>query len=192
MKSQFQTRAYVHKLLGLGGWKDITGTYRNPSTAANSPTWAAINGGPFYGWKFGINDYQIFYFHQPHDYAPGTDMLMHAHWLPSGTNTQPVKWQFTYSFAKGFGQEAFDTTGTVETAQEAGPGVAYTHMVTEIDAADAISGADLEVDGILMVVVKRITNGGTENTDDIFLLMSDIHYQANAVATVGRAPPFYE
>lgn len=174
-----------------GGWRDIIGTYRNPSTAANAPTWAQIGSGPFYAWKFGLNDIQTYYFHIPHDYSPGTNLFLHAHWLPSGTNTQQVKWEFTYSFAKGFNQGAFNTTGTTVSVAEAGPGVAYRHMVTEIASGSSISGSGIEVDGILMVVLKRITNGGTDNTDDIFLLMSDVHYQANTFATKNRAPDFY-
>ena len=192
MKVSLPTRAYVGHKLGLDGWKDLLGTFRNPTTAANAPTWSAINGGPFYAWKFGLNDYQTYYFHMQHDWAYGTDVFLHAHWLPSATNTQPVKWQFTYSFAKGFGQEAFDTTGTTISVQEAGPGTAFTHMTTEIAEVDAVPGSSLEVDGILMVIIKRITNGGTDNTDDIFLLTSDAHYQVDTIATVSRAPPFYE
>ena len=49
-----------------------------------------------------------------------------------------------------------------------------------------------EPDGLLYVQVKRITNGGSENTDNIFMITSDVHYQSTNLTTKNKAPDFYE
>jgi hypothetical protein len=177
-----------------GGWADIIGIVRNPSTANAAPAWTQIGSTIFYAWLFPLNPakLQYYYFHIPHTYAPSTPLLIHAHWFTDGTNTATVKWRFRYAYAKGFNQGAFNfaSPGTT-TAEEAGPGVQYQHMVTEVDAQDAIPATNIEVDGMLIVEVSRITNGGTDNTDNVFLIMSDVHHQADTFSTKNRAPPFY-
>jgi len=171
------------------GWKDITGPIEVRGVGATDPDWAQIGSGPFYGYKFAVNDKVWICFHIPHDIVPGADIHLHAHWISSGTNVQPVKWEWTYTFAKGFNQSAYDTTGTVITAQEAASGTAWQHMVTE---TAAITIASLtEPDGLLYVQLRRITNGGTENTDNIFMLTTDVHYQTTNLATLNKAPGFY-
>lgn len=170
------------------GYHDIIGYIEVRGVAATDPDWSQIDATPFYGYKFAIGDKVFMMFHIPHDYVPGTDIYLHTHWIPNGTDTNSVKWQYTYSFAKGHNQAAFNLTGTTVTAEQAGPGTQYQHMVTETSAI-TISG--LEVDGLLTVVVERITNGGTDNTDDIFMFTSDVHYQSSGLPTANRAPNFY-
>jgi hypothetical protein len=173
-----------------GGWRDITGQAVSPAGGVTVPTWTILTAGsPFYAYKFAVNDQLWYFFHIPHDYAPGTALYLHAHWLSDGTSTNTVKWQFTHSFAKGFNQGNFNTTGTTIDVTQATDGTAFRHMVSE--SSTAVSATGLEVDGILMVHLKRITNGGTDNADSVFLLMCDVHYQANTLATKNRAPDFY-
>lgn len=173
------------------GWRDITGPIEVRGVAATDPSWGQVGSGPFYAYNFGIDDIVWMNFHIPHDIVPSSDIYLHAHWLPDGTDVNTVKWQFTYAYAKGFNQENFDMdTGTVITAEEAGPGVAYRHMVTET-AAITIPTLT-EPDGLLYVQVKRITNGGSENTDNIFMITSDVHYQSTNLTTKNKAPDFYE
>ena len=62
-------------------------------------------------------------------------------------------------------------------------------MVAET-TAQTIAGLT-EPDGLIHVVVSRITNGGTDNSDGIFGLTADIHYQSTNMATVNKAPSFY-
>lgn len=179
---------------GSTGWRDITSEISLRGGGATNPTWSQLGSTVFYGYKFAVNDEVWMNFHVPHDILPGSDVHLHAHWIPDGTNTQPVKWQWDYAYAKGFGQAAFDLAGLTTdagtiTAEEAGPGTAYTHMVTE-SAAITLAGLT-EPDGMITVNLTRITNGGTENTDGIFLLTSDVHYQSTGIATVGKAPNFY-
>jgi hypothetical protein len=62
-------------------------------------------------------------------------------------------------------------------------------MVTETEAI-TIAGLT-EPDGILYLHLSRITNGGTNNTDTIFVTTADVHYQSTNMPTTGKAPGFY-
>lgn len=172
-----------------GGWRDMIGQSVSPNTGPTIPVWTQMGSSPFYGYVYQVNDQQQFFYHLQHDYSPGTPIYLHAHWMTNGTNVQPVKWEFTYSFAKGFNQANYNMTGTTVTVQEAAHGSAWRHMTTEI--ATPITDANFEVDGILMVRLRRVTNGATENTDTVFLTMADCHYQSNTFNTKNRTPDFY-
>ena len=171
------------------GWRDITGPIIVKGVGSSDPNWAQIGDSVFFAYKFSIGDECWIPFHIPHDIVPGGDIHLHAHWISDGTNTNPVKWEFTYMYARGFNQDAFDPDGVVKSAQQNGPGVPYRHMVTETGAisVDTLN----EPDGILYVKVERVTNDATDNNDDVFLLTADVHYQSTGMATFGKAPNFY-
>lgn len=211
-KAFFSDTVVVHNDSGKGvqvgqygqsaafGWRDITAPITVRGVAATDPAWTRIGTTNFYAFAFGEGDFVWQPFHIPHDIVPGSDIHFHAHWMPSGTDTGVVTWQFDYMYAKGFGQAAFDPAGAlsplvnsgVVTASEAGPGTAYTHMVTET-AAVTIPGLT-EPDGIIYCRLARITNTTSplnSNSDTIFLLTADIHYRSNNLATFGKAPDFY-
>jgi hypothetical protein len=172
------------------GWRDITAEVNVRGIGLTDPTWAVINGTAFSAYKFGIGDECWMTFHIPHDYIKGTDVYIHTHWLPDGTNTNSVKWQFTYSYAHGHNQQAFALGSPgVETAEQVVGGTQYQHYVTE---TAAITLTDCEPDGILTVAIERITNGATNNSDGIFLLTGDVHYLSDNSATLNRAPDFYK
>ena len=179
-----------HEQLFRQGFRDITSEVKARGTGPSDPSWSVINGTAFSAYKFGVGDKVWMSFHIPHDYIEGTELYFHSHWLPDGTDTDSVKWQFTYAYAKGHDQAAFDLgSPTVVSAEQTVGGTQYQHYVTET-VAQTIAGC--EPDGIIEVAVERITNGGTDNSDDIFLLTADIHYESNNHATVNRAPNFYE
>jgi len=171
------------------GWRDITAQVNVRGVGVADPDWSQIGASPFFAYKFAVNDQAWFAFHVPHDIVPGADVHFHAHWIADGTNAAAVKWEWTYTYAKGFNQGNFNATGTVVTAEQAAAGTAYRHMVTET-AAVAIPGLT-EPDGIIYVRLRRVTNGAVDNTNGIFLLTSDIHYQTTDAATIGKAPNFY-
>ena len=171
-----------------GGWRDMTGQPVAQQGQA-FPAWTQMGTGPFYAYKFDVGDLLWFSYHFQHDYSLGTSVLLHAHWVADGIDTNPVNWEFSYTYAKGHNQDNYDMTGTVITVQEAAPGNApWRHMTTEITSE---MNADYEPDGILLVRLKRITNGATDNTDAVFLLEADCHYKANTIATKNRTPNFY-
>lgn len=171
------------------GWRDLTADVIVKGLGANNPTWAQIDSGPLFAYKFALEDECWMVYHVPHDILPSADIHFHTHWIPDGTNVNPVKWQFTYMYALGHNQAAFTPAGTVETAESAGPGVAWQHMITETTAVTIPTLT--EPDGLIYVHVERIANGATDNTDNIFLLTADIHYQSTNLSTLGKAPDFY-
>ncbi len=172
------------------GWRDITGQVTVRGIGGASPTWAQVGSGPFRAYQFAVNDECWFSYHIPHDIVPSADVHFHAHWVADGTDINPVKWQFTYAYALGFDQEAFDLgTGTTVTAEGTPSGTQYQHNVTETAAVSIPTLT--EPDGLIYMHIKRITNGATDNTDAIFMLTADIHYQSTNIGTIGKAPGFY-
>jgi hypothetical protein len=170
------------------GWRDITSEINVRGVGATDPSWAQIGSGPFYAYNFAVNDVCWMLFHMPHDYVPGTDMYFHAHWLADGTNTNSVKWQWEIMYARGYDREAFTpNSATTITAESTSSGQFY-HIISETTPHTV---NEAEVDGIIYCKISRITNGGTNNTDGIFLLTSDIHYRSTNWATQNRTPPFY-
>ena len=168
------------------GWRDITGQVIVRGQGVNDPDWTQIGSGPFYAYDFGVNDQCWFVFHIPHDIVPAVPIHLHVHWLTDGTNTNPVRWEFTYSYSRGFSQDNFDADGTTATAESAAAGSAYRHMVTETDQL-TIAGLD-EPDGLVLCRVRRVANGATDNTDGIFLLTADVHYQSTNRGTWNKSP----
>lgn len=182
---------FILDMSNLLKWRDLEGQIDTKSGATN-PTWTIMGAGPFYAYAFAYTpqeDECFITYHIPHDLGSPT-VHIHAHWTTNGTSTNTVKWEVTYTYAKGFDQAAFSTTGTTIYLEEAASGTAYQHMVTE-SAAQTISGLT-EPDGLILVHIKRIDNGGTNNADTVYLLEVDIHMQSNGqLGTTNKAPDFY-
>lgn len=176
------------------GWNDLIGNLILRDAGANRPTYTKMGTSPFYGYVFVLNDTIEIAYHFNHDMffagegLPKSELYLHVHWTTDGTETVTSKWQFTYTIAKGFGRGTFDVAGggTVVTVEQAAPGVAWTHNVAEI--ASGIDISALEPDCLMMVQLKRITNGGTDLTDDVFVLTSDAHYRVGRYSTLNRTP----
>jgi hypothetical protein len=139
--------------------------------------------------SFDIDDYAYSYpFHINHDILVGGKGLVHVHWSSNGTSVQPVKWEFQLSRAIGHNQAYFGAETSLF-KQQASNGGAWRHMVAEVDIADAITLT--EPDELILVTLRRVTNGATDNTDTIFGLLVDFHYESDRSATPNRAPNFY-
>lgn len=171
------------------GWRDITTDIIVKGAGVNDPSWAQIGSTVFYAYSFAVGDECWLAFHIPHDYVPGTDVYFHVHFTTDGTDVNDVKFQWEYVYADGFGNGNFGfASPTTINATQTPSGTAEDHYVVE-SAAQTISG--MEVDGFVYARLTRITNGGTENTDGIFVITSDIHYQSHNLATKNKAPNFY-
>lgn len=172
------------------GWRDLEGTI-DTRVGSTNPTWTIIGAGPFYAYSFNYTtqDEAFITYHVPHDIVPNSDIHFHLHYMVSGTDTNTVKFECTYSYAKGFDQEAFNTAGTTLSLEQAPSGTAHQHMIVESDAI-TIPGLT-EPDGLVMFHFKRVSNGGTNNADTVYVLEADIHYQSTNASTPGRAPNFY-
>ena len=174
-----------------GGWHDIVGVPQTRTTGGTIPTLAQVGATIFWAHRFAINDEMWFAYHILHDYVVGSAIFCHVHWFPVGTAINVVRWEFSIVAAKGHQQEAFNLAApTVVTVDRAPTGTSQMHYITEV-ANPGFSSASLEPDSIMWVRIRRITNGGVNNTDPIFLLLSDLHYQSNGSPTKNKAPNFY-
>ncbi len=173
-----------------GEWRDLITQIRVPTSGPSIPVLTAVGSGVIRHPAWAINDQLWTDWHIQHDYAIGTDVLMHMHWHTGGTSILDVTWEFTFYHAQGNNQAnfAFAGAGTVVTASQAAHGTAFRHMITET-AAITIPG--LEPDSMLCTRIRRITNGGVDNADTVFGFQADLHYQANSIGTKNRVPNFY-
>jgi hypothetical protein len=172
------------------GWHDIMGQIEKRGVGASDPAWSQISSSAFYAYKFAVNDQVWVQWHIPHDYVLGTPLYFHAHWTRDGTNMNPVKWEWTFADARGYGTGKFNfDTPTVVTAAEIPHVEKYAHEITETEATSPTSY--VEPDAILSCRIRRVANGGTDNTDGIFLLNADCHYQSHGNPTPYKRPDFY-
>lgn len=184
--------AYTQKVFpdsGAFGWRDISAHIMIRGVGENDPNWAQIGGGPLMAYKFIPNDRCWFMYHIPHDVVPAAEVFFHVHWLADGVDENPVRWEWTYSYAKGFNQAAFDPAGATVIQQESSPGVPFQHMTSETEGV--LLPALTEPDGIIQARIRRVANGGVENADDVFMLTADVHYQSTDRATFNKLPEYY-
>lgn len=184
-------------------WKDLLGRIAPKTSGAGTPTLDVFRGGQVQRFNFAAGDMVDLDFHIPHDYAPGTDLFVHAHWAHNGTGISgSFVCDFFSLYAKGHDQAAFpaevQTTLTVST-----PNIAtiprYRHRIDEVQlsaaspTANQLDTDDVEPDGLLMMRMVATTiptiTGGTPGRP--YVLMVDLHYQSTNVGTKQKAPDFY-
>jgi len=174
------------------GWSDLTAPLLGsgmPNT--NAPTLANFGPSPsiYRAYSFALDDYcYVQPFHVNHDIKPNGQAYIHVHWSTNGTSTNTVKWEFQVLRALGHNQANFGAVTTLSVTQAAA-GTAWRHMIAEVDVSQTLTFT--EPDEVLLVVLKRVTNGGTNNADTVFGLMVDFHFERDRDATPGKAPNFY-
>ena len=174
------------------GWNDLTSflsVAKSPSS--NFPTERLFGvSGLREELAFDVDDYvYVQPFHVQHDIDPGAEAYIHVHWSTDGTDTQPVKWEFNVMRALGHDQANFIELPTFSLVGTP-PGTPWRHNITEVtNPADVI--VLTEPDELLLITLRRVPNGATENEDSIFGLQVDLHYQTSRTNTPNRAPNFY-
>jgi hypothetical protein len=182
------------------GWHDLLGAIVARNTGLTAPGFVVYRGG-IYAYQFAVNDEAFIEFHMPHDWAPGTDIYIHAHWSHTATTVTggSVTWGFEVSYAKGHNQAAFSAPVTATILQNAST-TQYQHMIAEVQlsaaspSASQIDTDNLEVDGLILCRVYLSANAITVSggaVPDPFLHFVDIHYQTTNVGTKQKAPNFY-
>jgi hypothetical protein len=174
------------------GWRDLLTEVDIRGTGPNDPSFATYGATSMRFLQFSASTLNECFavLHIPHDYVPGTDVYLHTHWSNAQAvpNTGNVVWAFDYTFAKGYGQQAFPATSNISVTQ-ACPATRYMHNIAET-AAITISG--LEVDGLLMIRCYRdAANVADTCSDPVFLHTLDLHYQSTNIATKQKNPNFY-
>lgn len=173
------------------GWRDLTSELFTRGGAA-SPSIAQFRNG-IYLYAFPSNQMKEVFvqFHIDHDYKLGSNLYPHIHWAANTTTaTGNVRWGFEYSVAKGHGQQAFGATTIIYSSYTFTSNQQYIHHVSEVSDGDAISGANIEPDSVvLMRIFRDVDNDNFADT--VFGITADIHYQADRYCTKNKAPNFY-
>ena len=174
-------------------WKDLTSAVSAAKLPpATAPTWTDFgpaNSPQMQQLVFAVNDYVTMEpFHVNHDIVPDNcRAFIHVHWSTDGTDTGNVKWEFSILRALGHQQASFDTVTTIE-VEAAHMGTQWGHNVTETTTPIILT----EPDELILVALKRVAASSDENTDDVFGLTVDFHYESDREGTVSRLPDFYE
>lgn len=185
-------------------WRDLSGVLTPDPAGTDAPAVLAFRT-PVRAYFFDTGDVMDCCFHLPHDYVPGTDMLIHVHWSHDNTAiTGNVQFVLGSTYAKrSTGTAQIFNAAKTHTITYATVDITttprYVHRVDEI----AISGASdsgtqydrtvFEVDGVLLVRVTVPTiptmTGGTTTRIPVFYV--DLHYQSTNSGTKNNASPFY-
>jgi len=180
----------LHQLV----WKDLVASLGNAkSTGGAAPEWAQIDGSVFYGHLFTkskVAELQAV-MHFNHDYALGTDIYPHVHWMPTTTAGGVVRFVISASYAKGHQQAAFNMASPVQVIieQTVTTGALMHHVAEGILTAFTTV---LEPDGIIYLhVIRDINHVNDTYPDTLILFNMDIHYQANMIGTINKSPNFY-
>jgi hypothetical protein len=175
------------------GWRDLTAGLTSAGVPIlNAPVMTPF--GPAHTPQreenaFDVDDYCFCEpFHVNHDIKPGGKAYAHVHWSTNSTSTATVKWEFTIMRALGHNQANFGAPAVI-TVEQAAAGTAWRHMIAECSVGDALTLA--EPDELILVTLRRITNGGSDNANTVFGLTVDFHYEADRNATPNKAPDFY-
>lgn len=174
-------------------WQDMLGAITVRGVGSADPTWNVYRGN-IRQYQFATTNEVALVFHIPHDYVPGSDLFVHAHWsLATGGVSQTCTWGFDASYAKGHQQAAFSAPVTV-LASQASSTTQYQHMIAEVQLSNAggtgglLDTSLIEVDGL--VIIRAFLSANTGGTDP-FLHTVDIHYQSTNIGTKNKAPNFW-
>jgi hypothetical protein len=177
------------------GFKDLTAYLSGagvPPASAPTPTNFVVGGVTRREYAFAVgNLLYVQPFHINHDVKPGGRGYLHVHWTTAGTQTNTVRWELQIIRGRGHNQGATSNfvSATAITLEQAASGVAYRHMIVEASEAQVLQF--FEPDELLLVTITRVTNGGTNNTDTVFGLQVDLHYESDRHVTRNKSPNFY-
>lgn len=170
------------------GWRDLPGRISVRGLGGTDPTFAVYRTN-IRQFQYSVGDESWVEFHIPHDYVPGSDCFLHAHWSVITNVVETVTWGFDVSYAKGHGQATFPAPVNVTVAQ-ASNGTAFTHFIAEvqISGASLVPAGSIEPDGLMLVRVYLSANTGVIEP---FLHSAGLYYQSTSIGTKQKAPDFY-
>lgn len=183
----------IYALFGGVIWYDMLTSITSAGRrgAVSDFDWTDYNATGIYQPEFAVDEDGICNFHINHDIKRESLMYPHVHWSTDGTDVNPVHWELNYIYAARDDTSpiAFSAKQTI-TLEGTPGGTAFTHHVTECTDAEAFTAP--EVDSIILMQIKRVTNGATENTDAVFGHFVDIHYQRERFGTISKSPDYYK
>lgn len=191
--TSLEYRIAAFEALGVGqtGYKDLVAPVLSSPTGIVAPTltnFGAAGTLQRQEYAFAVNDYVwIAPFHINHDMKVGGKAYIHVHWSTSGTSVQPVKWEIHMQRALGHNQANFAAPVLLDTLTGTPQGTAWRHMITETATPIIMT----QPDELILLTLRRVTNGAVENADNVFGLQVDFHYESNRDHTPLKSPPFY-
>jgi hypothetical protein len=190
------------------GWRDLIGDITPKTAGAGSPTLATLRAATgVRAFFYAVGEDGDCVFHIPHDYVPGSDLYLHAHWTHNGTAISGTFALTCYvSYAKGHQQANFSAE-VAPVISVASLNLTNTpqlrHRVDEIQlssstpSATQLNSADIETDGLILIhfdvtTIPTITGSiGTPSQNKPAILTLDLHYQSSNLATKNKSPSFY-
>lgn len=174
----------------LTGYEDYTGSAGAAAAGGQAPS--VVTFGNYRVETWAIGDNKTFTYHIKHNYKLGTLVYPHVHWRTITTNptiTQTVQWDLTYCAAKSYSRGAYSSDTTISLL-DTPTGYNYNEII-EATEQQAINLADVEIDGLIVINVKRVTPvTGTSYTGIVVLDFADIHVQIDGSATTTKNYPF--
>ena len=186
-------------------WGDIIGAIEPDSAHPSTTPEKVVFYGNIKAYQFSDGEQADLVFHMPHDYAPGTDLFIHAHWSHNGTGISgdnTLIYRCTYakrSYTPGTPFVSEVSLNTVVTSLGITNYPQYGHFVDEsqLSSSGGVGGLldtdTIEVDGLIMInfeqgALPTITGGGD---NEPFILTIDIHYQSTGIGTKSSIPDYY-
>jgi parallel beta-helix repeat protein len=167
-------------------WEDLRAPLLIGAIGLTNPPSLNVLRGNLRAYEFALNDEIFIGFHLPHSYLEGSTAYIHVHYTTDGTDVNTVKWDIEYQIVKV--GDAFPVSTTTLSLTDTPSGTAYEHYIIE-DSTGFAPGV-LQAGAQILCRLVRVTNAGTDNTDAVFGLELDIHYQRNNIGTLNRTPPF--
>lgn len=170
------------------GWRDLLSpTTVYEGAAAHKPTFETFIGN-IRAYQFDVNDESFHEFHIPHDYVPGTDVWVHAHWTYNGAAaTGSVTWTWEASLAQGYARGVYNAPVLVSATQTA-PAVPLTHMIAavKLSSSGGVGGllnTDLIEPDALIKTRLFLAANTMSDAKKPFMSFSDMHYQSTNLST---------
>lgn len=177
------------------GWNDNVQMFTVKTAGTTDPQISLLFGNMYgYTWSPSARNEVWVDFHILHDYAVGTPVYPHIHWMPTTNNSGTVRWGIEYTVAQGHGIDTFPTTtSTVYIEQTISNANRYKHMIAEVSDANAIPATDLNIDGFIkMRVFRDATHANDTYPDTVHAWCVDLHYQTSQLSTKNKAPGFFD
>ncbi len=165
-------------------WQDLLSEITTRTTPGPGTPVFNVFRAPVRAYQFVVGNEVYNTFHIPHDWKIGTSLYVHVHWAGDNADTGTVTWDLNWTYARGYGQQAFPACSSLQVTQ-AHCGVAYGHNIAEMSDAQAFVPDGCETDGLLMVATKLSAQAYTGN---VFGFYIDLHYQSDELLTTTRNP----
>lgn len=164
-------------------------------SGANVPTWSTLRDG-ISAYTFSPTQMKEVWvsFHINHDYAPGTPLYPHVHFVPTTNEAAGVvRWGIEYAYSRGHSRGTFPTTQTVYIEHTVEANQQYCHYISEVADDAVIFDQSTEVDGVLLCRVFRdATHANDTYTGEVAGIFVDMHYLSDRDSTVNKKPNFYD